>query len=132
MVRHSQCPHDLLDVRPLRPALTSGDWHDRCRGCLIPVFESLATHARRVEMDPAGGKNHALRSGCRKNAVEFGHPSGRERFQGPAEGFIVALERGQPGRHVLGGGLIEQTSDNAEVVYDLAMIRELVRNNRLL
>jgi hypothetical protein len=66
------------------PAIVSGDVSDLFLGFLIAVVAPIDMKARRVEMDNAGCKTQALGSGCRKEAVEFGHPIGIEGIQGPA------------------------------------------------
>jgi hypothetical protein len=66
------------------PALSSGDVHDLFLGCRVAVVAPIDMNARRVELDQAGGKTQALGRGCRKEAVECGHPLGIEGLQGPA------------------------------------------------
>jgi hypothetical protein len=183
LVLHHQLHHDLIEVRPMIPAIPAGAGHDLCFGFLVAVVAPIDLQARRVEMDNAGCKPQARGSGSRKEAVEFGHPIGIEGIQGPASGIIVELCRGHAGRNELGGGLmveesrdqveglsdtpqaiehhgfdgfshgkvahvrvlwgrlidelthaefIEHASDKAEVVYDLATVRGLIRPNRLL
>jgi hypothetical protein len=73
-----------MEVRPMISAIPSGDVHDRFGGCLVAVVAPIDMNARRVEMDQAGCKPQALGRGCRKEAVEFGHPIGLEGIQGPA------------------------------------------------
>ena len=108
-----QLPHDLMHVRPMLPALPAGDGHDLCCRRLVAGVAPLDRHARRVEMETAGGQTEALGSGGRQAAVECGDPMGLEGIEGPASDLSSALLRGHAGRHEVGGGLMVQASGDA-------------------
>jgi hypothetical protein len=110
LMRHHQRHHDLISGRPMIPARTAGDGHDLCLGCLGAVVAPIDMNARRVEMDQAGCKPQTRGSGCRKEAVECGHPRGIEGLQGPAAGLIGELCRGHAGRNELVGGRMVEAS----------------------
>ena len=71
-----QLPHDLMHVRPMLPALPAGAGHDLCCRRLVAGVAPLDRHARRVELETAGGQTEALGSGGRQAAVECGDPMG--------------------------------------------------------
>ena len=86
-----QLQHDLIEVRPMISAVPAGDVHDLLLQLLITVVASIDMKTCTVEMGKAWRKVQALGSGCRQEAVEFGHPVGIEGIQGPTESIIVEL-----------------------------------------
>jgi hypothetical protein len=84
LVLHHQLSPDLIDVRPMIPAIPSGDVHDLVLGFRVVVVAPIDMNARGVKMDKAGCKIQALSRGCRQEAIAFGHPISIEGLQGPA------------------------------------------------
>jgi hypothetical protein len=97
------------------PAITAGDVRALCFGVRVVVVASSDAHARRVEMDNAGGKSQGLGSGGRQVVVAFGHPVGIARIQDPTAGIIVELCGGYAGRNALvGGHLVDEAEGQVE------------------
>ena len=122
------------------PAITAGDVHDLCFGFLVAVVAPIDMNARRVEMDNAG--RHELVGGLMvkesgdqvERLMDTPQAIEHHGFDGYTHGEIAHVR-------VLLGCLIdalahaecvEHASDKAEVVYDLATVRGLIRHHHLL
>jgi hypothetical protein len=91
LMLHHQLPHDLVQVRPMIPAVPPGDVHHLCFGLFVAVVASIDMKARAIPMAKAGRQPQALSSGRGYQAVEFSPPRGIEGLQGSTEGLIVEL-----------------------------------------
>jgi hypothetical protein len=80
LVLHNQLQHHLVEVRPMKPAIPSGDVNDLGRGLLIAVVAPIDMKARAIEMGKAGCKAQALGSRRGQKALEFRHPVSIERI----------------------------------------------------
>jgi len=88
MLYHELQP-DLVQVRPMIPAIPPCDGHDLCSGFFVAVVASIDRQARAIQMAQAGRKPQALSSGRGNQAVELSYPMGIEGLQRPAKGIIV-------------------------------------------
>jgi hypothetical protein len=115
--RHDARHDDLVDVRPLIPAVPSGHRHHLCLRRLVAVVAPIDVNTRAIEMGHAGRKAQALGSGRGHEAGAFGDPRGIERLQGPTAGGIGELGGSPTGRHeAVGGVILAQPGDEVERV----------------
>jgi hypothetical protein len=108
LMLHHQLQHDVVEVRPMIPAVTSGNVHNLVLRLFVAVVTSIDMKARAIEMSKAGREAQALGSGRGNEAVEFGHSIGIEGLQGPPQGVIVELFGNNAGRNQSVGGVIPE------------------------
>ena len=106
LLRRAALHQDVVEVRPVIPAVPSGNGHALFLRLLVAVVRRLDLQARALERGKAGRKAQARGRGSGHEAVAFGAPRGLERLQGPSEGAIVELCGGNTGRNEAGGGLL--------------------------
>jgi hypothetical protein len=92
-----QLQHDLVEVRPMVPAVPPRAVNNLFRELLIAVIAPIDRKARAIEMGKTGRKAQMVGSGSGYEAVEFRHPKGIGGIQGAAKGIIVELCGGHTG-----------------------------------
>lgn len=86
-----ELPPDVVQVRPMIPAIPPGAGPDLGSGFFVAVGASIDLNARALQRANAGRKPQALSRGRGHQAVERSDPLGLEGRQRPATGIIVAL-----------------------------------------
>jgi len=56
VMHHHQCPHDVVQVRPMIPAVPPGDGHALYRGCFIAVVAPIDMNTGALDMGQAGAR----------------------------------------------------------------------------
>ena len=95
---NDQRQHDLVEVRPVLPAVASVRWTTVSSGGSSLLERPIGMKARTVERRRRRTKAQTLGGSWRNEAGEFRHPRGIEGIQSPTEGLIIALCRGNARR----------------------------------
>jgi hypothetical protein len=72
LLLHDALHHDLVEVRPMIPAVPSGTRHNLFLRLLVAVVAPIAVNTRAIARGQAGRKAQALGSGRGHEAVECG------------------------------------------------------------
>ena len=117
--RSTQRSHDVVEVRPRIATIALGDGYARVRGCLVAVVAPIDMAARAIERGTGRRQAETLGGSRRHQTIEGCHPVGRERVHSAPERLIVALRRGNAGRHEARGGLmLEEPRDESARLVD--------------
>src|SRR4051812_48887035 len=128
-VLHHQFQHHLVEVRPMIPAVATRDMDDLLSRFRLTVIASIEMKTGAIEVSKARRQAQPFSGGGGYQTVEFGHPVGIERIQGPAQGIIIEMRgfdarRNQP----LGGLMLKKHGHEVELLIHKA---EAVEHHRL-
>jgi integrase len=119
LVLDHELQHHVVEVRPMIPAVASGDVHDLRIGLFLPVITAVDVQAGAIEVGKGRGSSQTHGRGGGHETVECRDPVVIEGIQGTTEGIIIELFRGDAGRHESRGGLmLEAPGDEIERLVD--------------
>jgi hypothetical protein len=113
VVLDHQLQHHVGEVRPMIPAVASGDVHDLRIGLFLTVITAVDVKAGAIEVGTGRGPSQTLGRRGGQETVACRDPVVIEGIQGTTEGIIMELCRGDAGRHESRGGLMLQAPGDA-------------------